>query len=268
MASPGETARLNTRDLRNTFLAEDLFHPAELRLLVTDLDRLALGGAMPRTELILPPCAEFGTRYFAERREIGIVNLHGAGHVRVGSERYSLEAMDFLYVGAGAESIAFEACGDSQPCFYFLSCPAHQSLPVARVGRNQASTEWIGTAEHASRRRLSKFIYPGGVSSCQLVMGLTELDAGSVWNTTPPHTHSRRSEVYLYTGLDDGAVLHLMGEPDNTRHLIVHNRQAVLSPSWSVHLGAGTRPYSFIWGMAGENQSFSDMDPVELHQLR
>ena len=265
---PLETAGLNTAGLREAFLIEDLFAASELRLAVTDLDRLVLGAAMPRDSLRLPALKEFGTEFFTERREMGVVNLGEAGHVSVGTERHSLGYRDFLYIGSGNEEISFEPCRDSSPCFYFLSCPAHRSLPVTRIGREQAQAEVIGSAECASRRRLSKYIHPGGAPSCQLVMGLTELETGSVWNTLPPHTHSRRSEVYLYSGLEDGIAMHLMGRPDQTRHLIVRDLQAVLSPSWSVHSGAGSRPYSFIWGMAGENQAFTDMDPVELNQLR
>lgn len=223
---------------------------------------------MPTAPMLLPPCPDFGTRYFAERREIGLVNLGAPGHVRVNGNQFSVGHLSFLYIGAGNEEIVFEPCAGTLPCFYFLSCPAHRELPVAHIARDQAESELIGDASCASLRKLSKFIHPGGASSCQLVMGLTELQDGSVWNTMPPHTHSRRSEVYLYSGLDDGAVVHLMGEPGQTRHLVVRDREAVLSPSWSVHFGAGTRPYSFIWGMAGENQSFSDIDPVELSQLR
>ena len=268
MPGPRETARLDTQDLRAAFLVEDLFANGELRLVLTDMDRLALGAAMPTEALRLPACREFGTAYFTERREMGVVNLGQVGHVRVGGERYSLGPFDFLYIGAGNEVVWFEPCNRSKPNFYFLSCPAHSRLPVRRIGRLDVQPEIIGNAAFASRRRLSKYIHPGGALSCQLVMGMTELESGSVWNTMPPHTHSRRSEVYLYTGLDNGVVMHLLGEPEQTRHIVASDLQAVLSPSWSVHSGAGTRPYSFIWAMAGENQAFTDMDLVELDQLR
>ncbi|MEP7363087.1 MAG: 5-dehydro-4-deoxy-D-glucuronate isomerase [Acidobacteriota bacterium] len=268
LPGPVETARLGTAELRHSFLVEHLFKPSELRVVLTDMDRLVLGGAMPTAPLRLEAGSEFGTAYFAERRELGIVNLGEPGHVFVEGERYSLANRDFLYVGAGNREISFASCEDSRPCFYFLSCPAHQSLPVVHVPRDEAQSEVIGDAGRASRRRLSKYIHPEGARSCQLVMGLTELEDGSVWNTMPPHTHSRRSEIYLYFGLEDGVAVHLMGEPTQTRHLIVRDREAILSPSWSMHSGAGTRPYSFIWGMAGENQAFSDMDAVDLHQLR
>jgi 4-deoxy-L-threo-5-hexosulose-uronate ketol-isomerase len=268
LPGPRETAGLNTAGLRDSFLVQDLFAPSEIRLLVTDMDRLAIGGAIPRRKLHLPACNEFGTAYFTERREMGVVNLGETGHVLVGDSRYSLGPMDFLYIGVGQPDIAFEPCGDTQPCFYFLSCPADRRLPVVRIGREEVIPDEIGDAHTATRRKLSRFIHPDGAASCRLVMGLTELESGSVWNTMPPHTHSRRCEVYLYTGLEDGIAVHLLGEPDQSRHVIVHDREAVLSPSWSLHTAAGSRPYSFIWGMTGENQSFADMDPVSLLDLR
>jgi 4-deoxy-L-threo-5-hexosulose-uronate ketol-isomerase len=223
---------------------------------------------MPVAPLQLPACPDLGTAYFTERREMGVVNLGEAGHVVVSGQRYSLEQFDFLYIGIGNKDISFESCSNSKPAFYFLSCPAHKEIEVQRVGRDEVEQEVIGETAFASKRRLRKYIHPGGARSCQLVMGRTELESGSVWNTMPPHTHSRRSEVYLYSGLQDGVVVHLMGEPEQTRHVVAADREAVLSPSWSIHCGAGTRPYSFIWGMAGENQAFQDMDRVEPRQLR
>ena len=268
MAGPRETAGMDTAALRESFLVDNLFAPSELRLVVTDMDRIALGGAMPSQPLALPECPAFGTSYFTQRREVGVVNLGEPGQVRVGNQLFRLNVFDFLYIGSGNPDISFESCDSSQACFYFLSCPAHQSLPVVRRARSEVVPEIIGDAGCASRRRLHKFIHPEGVASCQLVMGLTELEQGSVWNTMPPHTHSRRSEIYLYSGLGDEVVVHLMGEPQRTRHLLVSDFQAVLSPAWSIHCGAGTRPYSFVWGMAGENQDFTDMDPLEPKELR
>jgi 4-deoxy-L-threo-5-hexosulose-uronate ketol-isomerase len=268
LPGPRETAGLNTAALRESFLVQDLFAGSEIRIELTDMDRLAIGGAVPHGRLDLPACAEFGTGYFTERREIGIVNIGEAGHVLVGEHRYSLGTRDFLYIGAGNPDIAFESCEGKQPCFYFLSCPADRSLPTVRIGFDEITPEEIGETHTASRRKLYRFIHAGGAASCRLVMGLTELQSGSVWNTMPPHTHSRRCEVYLYTGLEDGIAMHLLGEPGQTRHVVVHDREAVLSPSWSIHTAAGSRPYSFIWGMTGENQSFTDMDPVSLLDLR
>ncbi len=266
--APQEIAGMDTLSLRRTFLVENLFAPGELRLVGSGLDRMILGSSMPIEPMRLPACDDFGTSYFTKRRELGVVNLGESGHVAVGGNRYSLDTMDSLYIGAGNEDVSFEPCGSSQPCFYFLSCPAHRELPVVAVRRQDADVELVGTTANASRRRIYKCIHPDRVASCQLVMGFTELEAGSVWNTVPPHTHARRSEIYLYTGLGDGIAVHLMGEPHQTRSLIVHDRQAVLSPAWSIHMAAGTQPYTFVWGMAGENQTFSDIDPVDLHQLR
>jgi 4-deoxy-L-threo-5-hexosulose-uronate ketol-isomerase len=269
LPGPREASRLSTTELREAFLVEDLFVRGELRIAVTDMDRLVVGAAMPITSLRLPPCPELGGAYFCQRRELGIVNLNEPGHVVVEGTRYSLEKFDFLYVGAGNKEISFEACAESSAAFYFLSCTAHQSLPVRRIARNDVPVETIGDSVNASRRVLRKFIHPDGAKSCQLVMGRTELEPGSVWNTMPPHTHARRSEIYLYYGLGkDGIVFHLLGEPDRTRHVVAADLQAVLSPSWSIHSGAGTKPYSFIWGMAGENQSFEDMNHVQPRQLR
>lgn len=266
MTGPRETAGMHTSALRETFLACDLFRPSELRIVVTDMDRLLLGGAMPADTLEL--AALPGSGYFTERRELGVINLGESGHIAVGEDTYSLAQLDVLYIGAGNPRVSFSSCNGSRPLFYFLSCPAHRRLPVRHIKSRDTAGERIGSTGNASRRTLRKYIHPDGGASCQLVMGLTQLDPGSVWNTLPPHTHSRRSEVYLYTGLGDAAVIHLMGEPGETRHLVVRDNQAVLSPSWSVHSGAGTASYSFVWGMAGENQTFTDIDPVEPHQLR
>jgi 4-deoxy-L-threo-5-hexosulose-uronate ketol-isomerase len=268
LPGPRETAQLNTSELRDAFLVDDLFVSGELRLAITDMDRLILGAAMPIAPLPLPRCPELASKYFTQRREMGVVNLGQPGHVVVNGQCHSLETFDFLYIGAGNENISFQACGNSKPAFYFLSCTAHKELSVQRIGRNDVQAEVIGDTASASRRVLRKYIHAGGAQSCQLVMGRTELAPGSVWNTMPPHTHTRRSEVYLYCGLEDGVVFHLIGEPKQTRHVIAANLQAVLSPSWSIHTGAGTKPYSFIWGMAGENQAFEDMEPVQPSQLR
>lgn len=259
---------MDTDALRAAYLIESLFAPNELNLVLTGVDRIAVGAALPHGPLRLPACPELRQTYFTERREMGIINLGDPGHVTVDDHPFSVGNRDALYIGAGHQDIVFQPCGDSRPCFYFVSCPAHANLPAVPIAYRDVQPEVIGDPANASRRRLRKYIHPDGAASCQLVMGLTELESGSVWNTMPPHTHARRSEVYLYTGLGDNIVVHLMGEPRQTRHLIVGNRQAVISPSWSLHSGAGTGPYSFVWGMAGENQSFSDMDSVNFLQLR
>lgn len=257
-----ELDRLCSSSLRENFLAENLFEPGELRIIATDLDRLTVGAAMPAGEIRLPPCREFGTSFFAERRELGIINIGAPGVVRVGSRSFSLDRLDCLYIGKGEPEIVFESVTSASPAFYFLSCPAHQKHPTAKVTRADAQSMIIGSQASASHRRLNKCIHPGGIQSCQLVMGFTELEPGSVWNTMPSHTHIRRSEIYLYFDLGENLVVHLYGPPGNTRHLIVRDRQAVLSPPWSLHAGAGTANYRFIWGMAGENQDFEDVDPV------
>jgi 4-deoxy-L-threo-5-hexosulose-uronate ketol-isomerase len=258
---------MSTRQLRGGFLVSDLFEPSELRICCTDMDRLVVGGIVPLRPVALPPCSEFGTSYFTERREIGIANIGAPGLIRTTSQVFRLDHMSFAYIGAGEEQVVFEAEGSGQPVFYFVSCPAHHRHPSTFIPRTCGYTEGCGDQSRASRRRITRCIHPHGVASCQLVMGFTELERGSVWNTMPPHTHSRRSEVYLYTGLGDNIAVHLMGEPDATRNLIVRNNEAVLSPSWSIHTAAGTGHYSFIWAMAGENQSFNDMDPITLDKL-
>jgi len=258
---------LSTAALRERFLVENLFEPGKLNVVATDLDRLALGAAMPVGALRLPGFSEFGTSYFTERRELGIINIGAPGIVHVASQSYSLETLDCLYVGMGEPDIVFEPVTDVPPAFCLLSCPAHHKHPTAKLARAEAQSVNIGTAEKSSERRLNKCIHPGGLQSCQLVMGFTELQSGSVWNTMPAHTHSRRSEIYLYFDLAENIVVHLFGTPGETRHLIVRDRQAILSPPWSLHAGAGTANYRFIWGMAGENQSFDDMDPIALADL-
>lgn len=258
---------MTTAELREQFLVGELFQPGELNLVATDLDRLVAGAAMPAGELRLPACKEFGTGYFTERRELGILNIGAPGSVRVGSQSFALGLLDCLYVGMGEPDIVFESAGDSPAAFYLLSCPAHAKHPTAKLARAEADSTMIGSADNASRRRLTKCIHPGGLGSCQLVMGFTEVQPGSVWNTMPAHVHSRRSEIYLYFDLGENLVVHLFGTPSETRHLIVRDRQAVLSPPWSLHSGAGTAGYGFVWGMAGENQSFADMDPIATGEL-
>jgi len=262
MPAAAAVDRMSGRELRESFLLRDLFEPGEMRICCTDLDRMTMAGVVPAGEARLPGIPDFGTSYFTERRELGIINLGGPGVVDVGGKAWKLEAMECLYVGTGNPKITFAQDGPGQPVFYLVSCPAHKHYPTEKSTPAEAVSEWIGESAAASRRRITKFIHEDGISSCQLVMGFTELETGSVWNTMPPHTHSRRSEVYLYNGLGGGIAVHLMGEPSNTRSLIVRDREAALSPPWSIHTAAGTAAYSFIWAMAGENQSFADMDPV------
>ncbi len=271
LPSSEETATLGTEALRDRFLLATLFQPGRLTAHYTGLDRMIVGAAMPAGEpLPLPNWKETGTSYFLERREIGIINLGDPGFVHVGPKRHALGTHDCLYVGLGERDVAFEdtVSGHGRAAFYFVSTPAHAKHPTAHVSRSQVETDPIGDPTKAARRRIHKYIHPDGIKSCQLVMGFTELEPGSVWNTMPAHTHSRRTEVYLYFDLEDNVVVHLLGNPRATRHVIVRDREAVLSPSWSIHSGAGTGSYRFVWAMAGDNQIFSDMDPVAVSDLR
>jgi len=263
-----EAGRMSTEELRENFLISDLFVPGEVSLIYTDMDRMIVGGIVPETALRLPSCRELGTEYFTERREIGLINLGEPGAVDVGGARYRLDRLDCLYIGAGEPEIEFDALGPGLPRFYLLSCPAHWSHPTRKITPADVEPIELGDEANAARRRILQYITPGRVSTCQLTMGVTELGANSVWNTMPAHTHSRRTEVYLYFDLAEGIVVHLMGHPRQTRHLIVRDSEAVLSPWWSIHAGAGTRNYRFVWGMAGENHDFTDIDPVPVTDLR
>ena len=268
--SPAEANTLSTDKLRDYFLIGGLFQPGRLTAHYTDLDRMIVGGAVPASAPLTLPGSkeETGTDFFLERREIGILNLGAPGAVRVGGARHELGTLDCLYIGLGEKDVTFENGAAGQAQFYFVSTPAHARHPTAVVRRADVKTDPIGDPAKANRRRINKLIHLDGVKSCQLVMGFTEFEPGSVWNTMPPHTHSRRTEIYLYFDLGTDAVVHLMGEPKATRHLIVRDREAVLSPAWSIHCGAGTGAYRFVWAMGGDNQVFSDMDPAPLAELR
>lgn len=267
--TPESANILSTEELRGRFLIGDLFKPGALTAHYTDLDRMIVGAAVPAGEsLELPTVKETGTSFFLERREIGILNLGHEGLVRVGATPYALGHLDCLYVGQGEQDVLFVNGSSGQAQFFLISTPAHARHPTAVVRRADVRTDPIGDPAKANRRRINKLIHPEGVKSCQLVMGFTEFEPGSVWNTMPPHTHSRRTEVYLYFDLGDDVVFHFMGEPHATRHLVVRDREAVLSPSWSIHCGAGTGAYRFIWAMGGDNQAFADMDAVPLDTLK
>jgi len=267
--TPEAANTLSTEDLRSRFLISDLFQPGAVTAHYTDLDRMILGAAIPTTQsLSLPSAKETGTSFFLERREMGILNLGTEGLVRVGSTSHALGHLDCLYVGQGEKDVSFINGSSGQAQFFFISTPAHAMHPTAIVRRADVRTDPIGDPAKANRRRINKLIHPDGVKSCQLVMGFTEFEPGSVWNTMPPHTHSRRTEIYLYFDVGDNVVFHFMGEPNATRHLVVRDREAVLSPAWSVHCGAGTGAYRFIWAMGGDNQVFADMDAVPLNTLK
>jgi 4-deoxy-L-threo-5-hexosulose-uronate ketol-isomerase len=267
--TPEATNTLSTDELRSRFLISDLFKLGAITAHYTDLDRMIVGAATPSGEsLALPTVKETGTSFFLERREIGILNLGTEGLVRVGSTSHTLGHLDCLYIGQGEKDVLFVNGSSGAAQFFFISTPAHAKHPTTLVRRADICTDPIGDPTKANRRRINKLIHPDGVKSCQLVMGFTEFEPGSVWNTMPPHTHSRRTEIYLYFDLGDDLVFHVMGEPHATRHLVVRDREAVLSPAWSVHCGAGTGAYRFIWAMGGDNQAFADMDVVPLTTLK
>jgi 4-deoxy-L-threo-5-hexosulose-uronate ketol-isomerase len=266
---PQDAVLMNTEQLRDTFLVADLFSAGDLRGVFTDLDRMVVGGAMPLKPLELPNHVKTGRAFFLERRELGAINVGGPGTVHVDGKSFPLERLDCVYVPMGTRSVVFESANAKKPAqFYFLSCPAHAAHPAAAMKKENATPVTLGTQANANRRTIFKYIHAGGIPSCQLVMGFTELAEGSVWNSFPPHTHDRRAEVYFYFDLGENVLVHLMGAPTQTRHLFVHNEQAVLSPLWSIHCGCGTGNYRFIWGMAGENQRFDDMDGVVPADMR
>jgi len=255
---------LSTSDLRGAYLIDNLFRADEVPMTYSDIDRSIIGSAVPVSKS-LPLVAtkkEMAAEHFAERREVGIVNIGSEGSILVDGMEHAMAERDALYVGRGVKEIIFHSVKAMDPAkFYFVSYPAHKAYPTTLVRYAETETTHLGSQINANVRTIHKYIHPRGVQSCQLVMGLTVLEEGSVWNTMPPHTHQRRSEVYVYFDLDpDSLVVHLLGQPDQTRHIIVRNEQAVLSPSWSIHTGVGTRNYSFIWAMGGENQVFEDMD--------
>lgn len=261
---------MTTSELRETFLLEDLFRPGEIALTYVDLDRTIIGSAVPLSQAIQLPCPpELRANFFTERRELGILNIGGAGTVTVSDQEFHLGPMDALYAGRGSRSINFSSADPNHPAqFYLLSYPAHAEYPTALIRSSDLERVSLGAPETANARQITKLIHLEGVRSCQLVMGFTQLAPGSVWNTMPPHTHMRRSEAYLYFDLaPESRVLHLMGPARETRHIVVADRQVVISPGWSIHAGAGTSNYSFCWGMGGENQVYSDMDPLNIADL-
>ncbi|MBA4852653.1 5-dehydro-4-deoxy-D-glucuronate isomerase [Emticicia sp. BO119] len=270
-SSPKETAGMNTTELRSNFLVETLFTPDQVHIVYSHYDRMILGGIMPKNESIaLGNYDELKSDYFLERREIGIINVAGNGKITVGDETFNINKLDCLYIGRGAQKVVFESVDTHNPAKYFiLSAPAHAVYPTRLMTKEEASPASMGAVETANQRIIYKYIHLDGIRSCQLVMGLTVLQTGSVWNTMPSHTHDRRMEAYCYFDVPENhGVLHLMGQPQETRHLWIANHQAIISPPWSVHSGCGTSNYSFIWGMAGENQSFSDMDFIPISELR
>jgi 4-deoxy-L-threo-5-hexosulose-uronate ketol-isomerase len=265
------TARMNTDELRAHFLVQGLFVPGEVNVRLVDLDRVAVGGAVPTgAPLRLEPLADFKADYFCERRELGVLNVGGAGTVRVDGTAHPLGSRDLVYVGRGSRDVEFTSDDAARPArFYLVSYPAHAAHPTTRVTSSEVQGDTIGAMEQANRRRIARYVHTAGIRSAQLVMGMTALEPGSVWNTMPAHTHERRTEIYLYFDLPESAVVfHQLGEPGETRHLVVRDGEVALSPGWSIHAGCGTSNYAFCWAMGGENQDYADMQPVDMSILR
>lgn len=270
-SSPRDVKTYDTARLREEFLIQDLFRPDEVKMVYSHIDRIITGAAMPVNKaLTLAAGEELRAEYFLQRREMGIINIGGAGKVTVDGTAYTLRHRDGIYVGRGCKDIVLESVdGDNPAKFYFNSTPAHKAYPTVYIRPEDCVNVELGSLEQSNHRNICKYILPGQVESCQLVMGMTTLRPGSVWNTMPCHTHDRRMEVYLYFALpEDAFVMHYMGEPTETRHIVVRNEEAVISPSWSIHSGSGTQAYTFIWGMAGENQDFDDMDGCAMKDLK
>ncbi|HWR07372.1 5-dehydro-4-deoxy-D-glucuronate isomerase [Sporomusa sp.] len=267
---PEDVKRLTTEELRERFLIQGLFQPDEIKMVYSHVDRMITGSACPVKPLILAVGKEMGVEYFLERRELGVINVGGAGTVSVDGVDYSLDTTDGLYVGKGSKEIIFSSTDAAKPAkFYFNSAPAHATYPTVRIERQSITPAHLGSIESSNERNIYKYIHPQGVKSCQLVMGMTVLEPGNMWNSMPCHTHDRRMEVYFYFNLPEEAVVfHLMGEPNQTRHIVMRNEEAIISPSWSIHSGVATSCYTFIWGMAGENQTFDDMDHVAMKNIK
>lgn len=281
-ASPKDVRYYDTQRLREEFLIQGLFCADEIKLVYSHIDRIITGAATPvEKELELTAGDELRADYFLQRRELGIINIGGPGTVTVDGKKYHVAHKDGMYVGRGSKEISFASDAPADPAkFYLNSTPAHTAYPTVLIKREGEPEEGVviikeenkvacGCLEEANDRVINKYILPGQVESCQLVMGMTALKPGSVWNTMPCHTHDRRMEVYLYFDMpEDAFVMHYMGEPTETRHIVMRNEEAVISPSWSIHSGCGSRAYTFIWGMCGENQEFTDMDGVDNRDLK
>ncbi|WP_373497205.1 5-dehydro-4-deoxy-D-glucuronate isomerase [Aquiflexum sp.] len=267
---PLDVKSYNTRALRSDFLIKTLFIPDKINGVYTMNDRLIVGGINPvNSALALETVDQLKSEYFLERREIGIVNVGDEAVIEVDEESYSLKHKEALYIGKGKKDVIFYPSENGNALFYFNSAPAHQSYPTKKVGKQEAEVVTLGSLENSNHRTIYKLIVNSVVKTCQLQMGMTELKPGSVWNTMPAHTHDRRMEAYFYFDLADGqAVCHLMGQPEETRHIWIKNHQAVISPPWSIHSGAGSSNYTFIWGMAGESLDYGDMDTVSITDLK
>jgi 4-deoxy-L-threo-5-hexosulose-uronate ketol-isomerase len=264
---------LDTDGLRRHFLVEDLFVADQATLTYSQIDRIIVGGIFPVTQAVrfAAELGKFtGTSFFLERRELGLINIGGGALVEADGQRYEIGPREALYIGQGAKDLSFTSLDPANPAKLYFNCaPAHCHYPNKKVTLAEASPETLGDAKTSNRRTIHKFLVPSVLPTCQLLMGMTQLEPGSLWNTMPCHQHDRRMEVYFYFDMPaNGVVFHMCGEPTETRHLVVRNEQAVISPSWSIHSGVGTQAYTFIWGMVGENQVFKDMDHVAMTTLR
>lgn len=280
-SSPKDMKHYDTQRLREEYLIDDLFKADEIKLVYSHIDRIITGSAVPVKPLKLTAGEELRAEYFLQRREMGVINIGPAGYITVDGKKYEVGHKEAMYIGMGKQDIVFESVDPKNPAkFYINSAPAHMTYPTKLIKLEGTPSEDVvivkpenkkelGTLEEANHRTINKFILPGQVETCQLEMGMTHLEPGSVWNSMPCHTHDRRMEVYLYFDMDDDQMLmHFMGEPQETRHIVMHNEQAVISPSWSIHCGCSTKNYTFIWGMVGENQDFDDMDNIAPIDLR
>ena len=279
---PDDSKHYDTKELREKYLIEKLFEADEILLTYSHQDRIIAGGAMPvKKTLSLGTFKELATAYFLERREMGVINIGGAGTVKLDGKVYEIGFKEGIYIGMGTKEVEFASKDGKNPAkFYINSSPAHKTYPTVKIvkpvegkpapeGAKYCVQRHLGTLEGINKRTINQFIIGDVCESCQLAMGMTELAEGSAWNTLPSHTHERRMEVYMYFEVpEDQAVIHLMGKPDETRHIIMHNEQAVISPSWSIHSGVGTHNYTFIWGMCGENQAYDDMDNIKTQDLK
>ena len=272
---PNDVKRYTTEELRREFLIQDLYQADTVQAVYSHVDRMVVLGIMPVKETVpidkgMDVWANFGTKFFLERREIGIFNLGDKGCIEADGVKFEMDFQDCLYIAKGTEKVVFSSSDASKPArFYAVSAPAHKTCKTTLISIRDANKRPCGSAENSNKRVINQFIHPDVLETCQLSMGLTRLEPGSVWNSMPPHTHERRMEVYTYFDIpDDNIVMHLMGQPQETRHIMMHNYEAVISPSWSMHAGCGTSNYTFIWAMGGENQAFDDMDNIALPDLR
>ncbi|MFH5834892.1 5-dehydro-4-deoxy-D-glucuronate isomerase [Proteiniclasticum sp. C24MP] len=268
---PEDSKFYTTEEIRDHYLIEEVFAADEANFVYSHNDRIIAGGIMPVKEGVkLGAGKELGTEFFFQRREAGVINVGGAGKVKLDGEVFDMNPEDGLYIGMGTKDVEFMSVDGENPAkFYFNSAPAHHSFPTRIITLEEAKKVHLGSTENLNKRTINQYVHPDVVESCQLVMGMTKLEAGSVWNTMPCHTHERRMEVYFYFNLhENDKVFHMMGQPQETRHIVVSNEQAIISPSWSIHSGVGTGKYTFIWGMCGENIEFTDMDHVDMNDLR